>query len=188
MLEQAAAQAEEQSARLDSLQLRAGQLAGFAGILLGLLASLVPDGFAEVSDSSRYLALGAFIVALVLLLAAIILALLFVVRPRKFREISPAEWMDEFLGHKSQFAAEPWQLQLSRLRSYPEALRWHAWVNKRRAAALFLAYFALAGGLVASAVSIGTMGIDGGRSQNAGAADRGQAGGHELGREGRHWP
>jgi hypothetical protein len=185
MLEQAAAQAEEQSARLDSLQLRAGQLAGFAGILLGLLASLVPDGFAEMGGPVRYLAQGSFIVALVLLLTAIMLALLFVVRPRKFREVSPAEWIDEFLADRRRFRAEPWQLQLARLRSYPEALRWHAWVNKRRAAALFLAYFALAGGLVASAVSIGTIGIDGGRSQNAGAADGGQAGGHELGCKGR---
>jgi hypothetical protein len=187
MLDQAVAHLEEQSARLDSLRLRAGQLAGFAGILLGLLASLASDGVSGLNGSAKYLATGALIASLVLLLAAVCLAL-FVVRPTKFREVSPAERIEDFLVTRSHFQAESWKLQLARLRTYPEVLRWHAWVNKRNAAALFFAYVALAGGLLASTISIATIGIRDGRSENAGWAHRGHSAGHWLGRQGRGGP
>lgn len=162
MVDQAGEHLEEQHARLDSIQLRGGQLAGFAGILLGLLASLVPDGFSSMAGFSKCLAIAAFVMGLGFLLTAILIALLFVVRPTRFWGISPSTHVESFLRKKEQFGAEPWKLQLAKLRGYPDALRWHAWVNRRKAAALFVAYLALAIGLLASAVCLGTIGVDGG--------------------------
>ncbi len=166
MIGQATDHLAEQDARLESLRLRAGQLAGFAGILLGLLAALAPDGFSGLSGSAHAIAITIFIVALLLLLAAILVSLLFVVRPTRFRAISAGARIGEFLSSKAQLTAEPWQLQLATLRAFPGNLRWHAWINRRRAAALFIAYILLASGLLASAVCVATIGINAGRAEN----------------------
>lgn len=154
--EHVAAQAES----LESLRIRAGQLAGFAAILLGLLAALVPNGLDRASTGADILAKVSFVAGLFLLLCSILIALLYVARPTRSRAVREAEHVDRFLESEAQFTAEPWQLELTSLRAFPGIIRWHGWLNRRRAAALFLAYGALAWGVVASAVCIGTLGID----------------------------
>lgn len=184
MVSEAEGHLAEQEARLESLRGRAAQLAGFAGLLLGLLAALAPGGFAGMSDTAHFVAAGTFVVALALLLAGILISLLFVVRPTRTRGIKPAERIDGFLRSERELRAEPWQLQLRTLRAFPGILKWHAWLNRRRAAALYVAYLALATGLLASAVCVGTIGVDAGRTAHprpaAGGAPR--AGGDTTGR------
>jgi hypothetical protein len=192
MVDEAGGHLEEQHARLDSIQLRGGQLAGFAGILLGLLASSVPDGFSAMAGFAKCLAIATFVMGQGFLLTAILISLLFVVRPTRFWGISPARRVDSFLKKKGQFGAERWKLQLAKLRGYPDALRWHAWVNRRKAAALFVAYLTLAIGLLASAVCLGTIGVDSGpqrtRSSSGGGIRGEHSGGNGLVREGHEGP
>lgn len=139
--------------RMASLQTRGGQLAGFSGLILGLLPPLAAEGVAGLSGAACSVARSLLVIGTACVLISAVICLFAVVRPSRLRGITGSEETGDWFKNPSLLDSKPWQLEGRTLRFYPAALAWQEWVNGRKAAALFIASVFLAIGLTASAVA-----------------------------------
>lgn len=107
----------EESDRIQALDTKAGQLAGFSGVILALLGSLAKDAFTRdlgcVGDP-------VFAVAYFLAAGTLAGALLWLVfsalKPQRFVAID-ADELTQYLEDERLLRAEPWALQIRTLRA-----------------------------------------------------------------------
>lgn len=134
---------------MESFRGRAGQLAGFGAVFLGLLGSLLPDGLDRLTGIWDVVGTSLFLGGIALVLGSILVCLFSVVRPRRVRGVSPGPMLARYLTTPKLLTAKPWQLDLRTLRGLPDVLTWNAWLNRRAAGALYVASVSLAAGLIA---------------------------------------
>jgi hypothetical protein len=110
--------------RVRSLNEKAAQLAGFAGVVLAILGSVARDGFVADLGSVGEVAFAAFYFGAGLSLAATILWLvLWVYRPKRYVAVDPEE-IRNYLTDERLLRAEPWALQIRTMRTVYPAARW----------------------------------------------------------------
>jgi len=160
MRETAAGYLADREAVMTSLQARGGQLAGFAGVVLGLLAPLAART-AELSDGAGIASRAALLIAGLAVTTCAVVCLFAVMRPTRVRGITASrETLNWFTG-RGLAEAKAWQLEGRTLRFYPAALAWQEWINSRKAAALFLASVIFAIGLASTAVALAMVIVNG---------------------------
>jgi len=147
----------QEEIRMESFRMRGGQLAGFGGVLLGLLGGLLPDSFSDLNGFACTLSRITFGLAAALILVSIVVCLSYVVRPVRVRGLSPTLFVNRYLGTPALLRAKPWQLEMRTLLAYPAILEWQGWLNQRRAGALYVGSIALAGGLFFTALCLGIL-------------------------------
>jgi hypothetical protein len=144
--------------RGESLQTRAGQLAGFAGVSLALLGSLLPDAFGGLELSEERLAGGAYLLALALLIATIVLAVVRVLKPVRYAAIDARE-VREYVTDRF-LVADRWEVQVRTLRALAMAVASAQSNNETKAKWLGRCVVVFLAGLVASAGCLATLGLE----------------------------
>lgn len=110
--------------RVRSLNEKAGQLAGFSGIVLAILGGLANDAFdAGLGCVGEPLFAASYFGAALLLGVAILWLVLLVYRPRRYVALDPEE-IRNYLVDERLLRSEPWALQLRTMRTIYPATQW----------------------------------------------------------------
>jgi hypothetical protein len=145
--------------RVGSLNDKAAQLAGFAGVILAILGSLARQGFSSDLGSVGEVAFAIFYFGAAALLATTILWLVSLVyRPRRYVAIDPEE-IQNYLSDERLLQAEPWALQIRTLRTMYPAAQWADDSAARMACRIGVGAALFAGGLLAFLGAVITMGL-----------------------------
>lgn len=111
-------------ARVQSLNEKAAQLAGFCGVTLAILGGLADGGFgAKLGSVGEPVFAACYFGAALLLGAAIAWLVLFVYRPRRYVALDPSE-IRNYLTEERLLRAEPWALQMRTMRTLYLAASW----------------------------------------------------------------
>jgi hypothetical protein len=144
--------------RVGSLNDKAAQLAGFAGVILAILGSVARDGFRAELGSVGEVAFAIFYFGAALLLALAILWLVSLVyRPRRYVAVDPEE-IRNYLSDDRLLRAEPWALQIRTLRAIHPAAEWAEKGASQMAHRIGIGAMLFVGGLVAFLGAVLTMG------------------------------
>jgi hypothetical protein len=142
---------ENQQRRSESLQTRAGQIAGFAGAVIALAAPLASRTLGDLSGATRIVAATAYFFSTAALAAAVLVAVVFVLRPVSHLAIASAE-VRHYLTDRRFLVQGPEEIQFRTLKSVYKALVRHESVNAKKAKSLTATSYCFLAGLVATAV------------------------------------
>lgn len=149
----------EETDRIQALDTKASQLAGFSGVTLAILGSIGQRAIeADLGTVGDPLFASAYFLAGVMLAVAILWLVFFGVRPRRFIAIDASE-LTAYLEDERLLRSRPWALQIRTLRALRDAASWAQRGAQEKANRLTVgvAIFGLA--LSATLVSIVTLGI-----------------------------
>lgn len=145
--------------RLQALDGKAGQLAGFSGVILAVLGSIAPDAFGErLGTVGDPLFAAAYFASVGSLTAAILWLVLFALRPQRFIAIDAKE-LDAYLEDERLLRAEPWALQIRTLRALRDSTSWAQRGAELKANRLTVGVVIFAFGLGAALVAVVTLGV-----------------------------
>ena len=147
----------EESDRIQALDTKSGQLAGFGGVILALLGSLGKDAFPrDLGSVGDPVFAVAFFLA-VIMLAASILWLAMTLKPQRFMAIDAKE-LSAYLEDDRLLRADPWALQLRTLRALRDAVTWSQLGAQQKASRLTTGVMLFALGLTGALVAVITLG------------------------------
>lgn len=137
---------EDQQRRTESLQTRAGQIAGFAGATVALGA---PMGLKVTSGSQQLETLGAvmYFTAIAALALTIVLAILFVLKPVGFYALGEKE-IGHYIDDPRFVTQTPAEIQFRTLKATRPAVARYEAVNKSKAFWLKVSAFLFLSGLL----------------------------------------
>lgn len=145
--------------RVRGLTEKAGQLAGFAGVVLAILGGLSKDGFKAHLGSvgENTFAVGYFGAAL-LLGGAILWLVVLVYRPRRYVAVDTAE-ISNYLTDDRLLRSKPWALQIRTMRTVHLAATWAEEGAAQLAWRIKVGVFLFAAGLGFFVAAVITLGI-----------------------------
>jgi len=149
----------EENERIQALDSKAGQLAGFAGVILAVLGSIAADAFAEdlgaVGDPVFAVTYFASVGALT---AAILWLVFFALKPQRFIAIDARE-LTAYLEDERLLRAQPWGLQIRTPRALRDCTAWAQQGAEQKANRLTTGVVIFAIGLAAALGAVVTLGL-----------------------------
>jgi hypothetical protein len=149
----------DETDRVRSLDGKAGQLAGFAGVTLAVLGSIAPDALSQ--DLGRVgdpVFAAAFFGAAGFVTGSIIWLVFLVLRPQRFVAIDAKE-IRNYLQDDRLLRAEPWALQMRTLRALGDSALWAQRAGEQKASRLGVGVTLFGIGLGTTLVAILTLGV-----------------------------
>jgi len=149
----------DESERVRALDTKAGQLAGFAGVILALLGSIAPEAFrSSLGDVGVPLFAAFYLLAAALLASSILWIVFLTLKPQRFIAIAAAE-LGEYLEDERLLRSDPWALQIRTMRAVRDAAVWAQVAGERKADRLTVGMILFAAGLTATLGAVVTLGI-----------------------------
>jgi hypothetical protein len=149
----------EESDRIQLLDTKAGQLAGFAGVVLALLGSLAKDAFArDLGTVGDPLFAVVYFGAAATLATAIMWIVFFALKPRRFIAIDAKE-LSMYFEDERLLSAEPWALQLRTLRALRDAVSFSQRGAAQKADRLSTGVVLFGVGLACTLMAVITLGV-----------------------------
>lgn len=149
---------EDQQRRAESLQTRAAQVAGFAGVTVALAGPLAKSALTSLHGHPECAAAVFFIGGSIGLALAIILSVFFVLRPIKHLALS-ADEIDLYVNDSRFVTSKPYEIQFRTLKGYAKTVRRYELNNARKATYLKLSAYLYLYGLVSIVALAVTLGI-----------------------------
>jgi hypothetical protein len=149
----------EENQRIQALDGKAGQLAGFSGVILAVLGSIAPDAFdGNLGTVGEPLFAGAYFASVGALTAAILWLVFFALRPQRFIAIDATE-LTAYLEDERLLRAQPWALQIRTLRALRDCTSWAQRGAELKADRLTIGVIIFAVGLASALVAVVTLGV-----------------------------
>jgi hypothetical protein len=149
----------EENERVRTIDGKAAQLAGFAGIILAVLGSVAPDAFdANLGQIGEVTLAVAFFLAAGALSASILWLVFKVMKPYRFVALDAKE-IRNYLDDERLLRAEPWALQMRTLRVLAGVAQWAQDVVQSKADRLAEGVVLFGVGLGATLVAVVTIGV-----------------------------
>jgi hypothetical protein len=149
----------EESDRIQALDAKAGQLAGFSGVVLALLGSLAKDAFTrDLGCVGDPVFAGAYFLAAAMLAVTILWLVFSAIKPQRFIAIGAKE-LERYLVDERLLSAKPWALQIRTLRALSDATSWSQRAAQQKADRLSTGVVLFASGLVFTLVAVITLGL-----------------------------
>ena len=150
---------EQERARVDSLNEKAAQLAGFSGVILAILGSFAKDGFkAQLGCVGEVVFAVCYFGAALALAAAVAILILGVYRPRRFLAVNTDE-IENYLTDDRLLRSKPWGLQLRTMRTLHGSAKWTEKGAAIMASRIKYAVFVFGAGLAFFVVAVITLGV-----------------------------
>lgn len=148
----------EENDRIQALDGKAGQLAGFSGVILAVLGSIAPDAFdGDLGAVGDPLFAAAYFASVGALTAAILWLVFFALRPQRFIAIDASE-LTAYLEDERLLRAQPWALRIRTLRALRDCTSWAQQGAESKANRLGAGVVIFAIGLAAALVAVVTLG------------------------------
>jgi hypothetical protein len=149
----------EENDRIQALDAKAGQLAGFSGVILAVLGSIATDSFDKnlgavgdpVFAAMYFASVGA-------LTAAILWLVFFALKPQRFIAINARE-LTAYLEDDRLLRAQPWALQIRTLRALRDCTLWAQQGAEQKANRLTTGVVIFAVGLAAALAAVVALGL-----------------------------
>ena len=149
----------DENERIQALDAKAAQLAGFSGVILAVLGSIAPDAFdGDLGAVGDPLFATTYFASVGALTAAILWLVFFALRPQRFIAID-AEELTAYLEDERLLQAQPWALQIRTLRALRNCTSWAQQGAQQKADRLSIAVVIFAAGLAAALVAVVTLGL-----------------------------
>jgi hypothetical protein len=156
--ENARALVKQEAERIQALDGKSAQLAGFSGVILAVLGSLAANAFdKDLGSVGDPLFAVAYFLSVVSLTGAILWLVFFALKPQRFIAIDAAE-LTAYLEDDRLLRAEPWALQIRTLRALRNAAVWAQTGAEQKANRLSLGVAIFGSGLGAALVAVVTLG------------------------------